>query len=96
MTQNLEVIIYKPAKSPMQSGVRKSSKWLMKFTENPGKYIFDLMNWEGGMDTTKTISIEFDSKESAIAFATKQGFKYSISESGERKIKPKSYASNFT
>jgi hypothetical protein len=93
-----EVLIYQQAKSSMQSGVFKGKKWFMKFvnyeTENT-EYLFDLMNWIGGNDTILTINIPFNSKEEAIKFATLKGFKYSISENPSKKIKPKSYTSNF-
>jgi hypothetical protein len=98
MKKDLEVLIYQPEKSAMQSGAFIGKKWFMKFVnyeEEEGDYIFDIMNWEGGRDVLKTIKMEFSSEEEAIAFAKFKGFKYTISKNNERIIKPKSYASNF-
>ena len=98
MSNKKEVLIYQTQKSSTQSGVYKSSIWMMEFinyTEEEGKYIFDLMNWMGGSDTIKTIKLKFDTKESAVHFATKNNFEYKIVELNNRIIKPKSYSSNF-
>jgi NADH dehydrogenase (ubiquinone) Fe-S protein 4 len=93
-----EVLIYQPQKSAMQSGTYKSSLWFVKFVnykEEDEQYIFNLMNWQGGKNTLKTVNLKFESKEDAIAFCNKHGFKYIIEEGSKRNIKPKSYASNF-
>ena len=98
MNAKKEVLIYQTQKSPTQSGVYKSSVWMMEFAnydEAENKYIFDLMNWVGGKDTLKTIKLKFDSKESAINFATKNNFEYKIVQLKNRIVKPKSYSSNF-
>ena len=98
MNNKKEVLIYQTQKSTTQSGVYKSSVWMMEFinyAEEENKYIFDLMNWVGGKDTLKTIKLKFDSKESAINFATKNNFEYKIVKLKNRIIKPKSYSSNF-
>lgn len=94
----MEVLIYQPEKTAMQSGTFKSQHWFMKFMnydkENT-KYLFDLMNWAGSMDTLLTVKIPFGSKEEAINFANLKGFKYQILENNKRMLKKKSYTSNF-
>jgi NADH dehydrogenase (ubiquinone) Fe-S protein 4 len=93
-----EVLIYQPQKNAMQSGVYKAKQWFMKFVnyaELDEAYIFNLMNWQGGKDTLKTIVLPFKAKEDAISFASKNGFSYKLEESSKRKIKPKSYTANF-
>jgi NADH dehydrogenase (ubiquinone) Fe-S protein 4 len=93
-----EVLIYQPQKNAMQSGAYKASLWFVKFVnykEEDERYIFNLMNWEGGKDTLKTINLKFESKKKAIEFCEKHGFNYKVEESSKRIIKPKSYASNF-
>lgn len=93
-----QVLIYQPEKSAMQSGISKSQKWFMKFTNyttEHSQYIFDIMNWVGSENNLKTISIPFESLETAINFATKNNLDYTISKSGTRIVRRKSYADNF-
>lgn len=40
-------------------------------------------------------NVKFKSKESAIAFAEKQGYEYYVQEPHERRVVPKAYANNF-
>ena len=45
-----KAIIYIPNKNPMQSGLKKSNKWLLVFdTKDPTKN--PLMGWESSDDT---------------------------------------------
>ena len=54
--------IYIPNKSPMQSGLGKTDKWILEYetndpTSNP------LMGWESSNDTLTELKLEFSSKE---------------------------------
>ena len=46
-------------------------------------------------DTVQALKIKFDTKEEAILFAQKQGYKYTVDEPKETKFKVRSYSSNF-
>ncbi len=86
--------IYIPNKSAMQSGLGKSSKWILEFetrdpTRNP------LMGWESSNDTLSELNLEFSSKELAIEYAKKNKIDIEIIEPKKRKIVKKSYADNF-
>ena len=86
--------IYIPNKSPMQSGVGKTKKWILEFetkdpTTNP------LMGWESSSDTLSELKLEFSSKEKAIDYAIKRKIDFEIIEPKKRKILKKSYADNF-
>ena len=86
--------IYIPNKNPMQSGLGKTSKWILIFeTKDPVKN--PLMGWESSSDTFSEIKLEFSSKESAINYAEKMKIDYEIIEPKKRKIIKKSYADNF-
>ena len=86
--------IYIPNKSPMQSGIGKSQKWILEFeTNNPTKN--PLMGWESSNDTLSELKIEFSSKDLAINYAKKKKIDYEIIEPKKRKVKKKSYAENF-
>ena len=86
--------IYIPNKSPMQSGLGKSNKWILEFetkdpTNNP------LMGWESSTDTFTELKLEFSSKELAVNYAKKKKIDFELIESKKRKTVKKSYADNF-
>ncbi len=86
--------IYIPNKSPMQSGVGKTYKWILEYetkdpTNNP------LMGWESSSDMYSEIKLEFSTKELAISYAKKKKIDYEIIEPKKRKTLKKSYADNF-
>tara|TARA_B100000965_G_scaffold186230_1_gene155390 strand:- start:606 stop:887 length:282 start_codon:yes stop_codon:yes gene_type:complete len=90
-----KVLIYKPSKTAMQSGVKKYNKWVIQFlTDQTG--INPLMGWESSTDTYSEIKLEFSTKELAIEYAKKNKIEYEVIESKNRKINKKSYADNFT
>ena len=86
--------IYIPNKSPMQSGLGKTYKWILEFeTKDPTKN--PLMGWESSSDTYTELRLEFSSKEKAINYAKKKKINYEIIEPKKRKTLKKSYANNF-
>ena len=86
--------IYIPNKSPMQSGLGKTDKWIIEFeTKNPTKN--PLMGWESSSDTLSELKLEFSSKDQAINYAKKMKIDYEIIEPKKRKVIKKSYADNF-
>ena len=90
-----KAIIYKPSKTPMQSGTGKYNKWIIEFiTEKTG--INPLMGWESSTDTYSELKLEFNNKELAIEYAKKNKINYEIVEPNIKKIIKKSYADNFT
>jgi hypothetical protein len=54
-----------------------------------------LIGWIGSDDTLQQVQLRFPSKESAIAFARRQGWSYTVFEPRERRPQRKSYADNF-
>ena len=89
-----KAIIYIPNKSPMQSGLGKTNKWILEFiTKDPTKN--PLMGWESSSDTLTELKLEFSTKELAINYAKKNKIEYEIIEPRKRKTVIKSYADNF-
>ena len=86
--------IYKPNKSPMQSGVGKTDKWILEFETNKPT-INPLMGWESSNDTLTEVKLEFSTKDLAIIYAKKKKIDFEIIEPKKRKIVKKSYADNF-
>ena len=86
--------IYIPNKSPTQSGLAKTNKWILEFiTKDPTKN--PLMGWESSNDTLSELRLEFSTKELATSYAKKKKIDYEIIEPKKRKIVKKSYADNF-
>ena len=86
--------IYKPNKTAMQSGLGKTSKWVLEFevddpTKNP------LMGWESSADTYSELKLEFSTKDLAIEYAKKKKIDFELIEPKKRKIVKKSYTDNF-
>ena len=86
--------IYKPSKSAMQSGYRKSKNWILEFDTLDTK-ISPLMGWESSLDTMSEIKLEFSTKEQAINYAQKNNIDYYVLEPKKRKLIIKSYSDNF-
>jgi hypothetical protein len=91
----MQVRIYQPAKSAMQSGRGKTHQWIVEF--EPGRAIGPepLMGWNGGGDTKDQVRLSFDSREEAIAYAEKHGYGYTFVPAHDRRLRPKAYADNF-
>ncbi|KAK3097008.1 hypothetical protein FSP39_005554 [Pinctada imbricata] len=89
------VRIYVPTKNAMQSGVYGTRRWKIEFDtrerwENP------LMGWTSSGDPLSNLNCEFNSKEDAITFVEKNGWKYYVEERKEMKQLRKSYGANFS
>ena len=85
----MTIKIYKPSKTAMQSGLGKTTKWLAEYIKD------SLMGWNSSLDTQSQIKIFFETKEQAIAWAKNSNYQFYVEEPKIKKIKPKSYASNF-
>ena len=73
----MKIIIYRQAKSAMQSGKVKSKKWLAKpIEETNSRSVDSLMHWVSCDDTKTQLQFEFSNKEDAIEYAVKNNFEY--------------------
>ncbi len=91
----MTIKIYKPTKSSMQSGLGKTKQWLAEYITEKDKTKDSLMGWHSSEDTKSQIKLFFESKDKAISWAIKNKYQYYVEDPKKRKIKPKSYASNF-
>lgn len=87
--------ILRPAKTAMQSGTAETLKWVLEYEPASKREPDPLMGWSSARDTLNQVRLRFDTVEEAIAFATKKGLDYAISEPHARSPKAKSYADNF-
>ena len=96
MSDNIDVIIYKPTKSAMQSGLATNKFWILKYVSYSKTNLDPLMGWSGSDDTSKQIVLKFDTKEEAIDYAELHSLNFRILNNNTKTIKPKSYADNFS
>ncbi len=87
--------IYKPAKTAMQSGRAKTKKWVLDFEPAAAKAIDPLMGWTSSGDMNQQVTLRFDTREEAIAYAEKYGIDFQLFEPSEPKNSLKAYADNF-
>ena len=86
--------IYKPSKTAMQSGFRKTKNWLLEFDSiNTG--VSPLMGWESSKDMMSEVKLEFSTKEQAINYAKKNNINFYLIEPKKTKLVIKAYADNF-
>ena len=91
----MKVRIYRPARTAMQSGKAGTKLWVLEIEPQIGRFVEPIMGWTGSDDTRQQLKLRFETKEEAIAYATKRGFEVDLEEPNQPAIKPKSYADNF-
>jgi hypothetical protein len=87
--------IYQPTRNAMQSGNARTDEWVLTFEKASPRTIEPLMGWTATDDTQSQVTLRFDSKEEAIAYAEKQGIPYLVSEPKKSVRKILSYSDNF-
>ncbi len=92
----MQVRIYRPAKTAMQSGpAGNASKWVLEYEPAAPKQPDRLMGWLGSVDTTQQVRLKFATRDEAIAFARRKGLDYQVSDEPGKSFRPKNYADNF-
>ena len=87
--------IYRPAKTAMQSGKAKSETWFLDYEPQSPRVVEPLMGYTSGCDMQSQIRLKFETKEEAIAYATRNGVAYKVFEPKEAKRRQVSYSDNF-
>ena len=88
--------IYKPAKTAMQSGQAKTKRWVLEFAPETAREIEPLMGWTSSSDMNSQVRMVFETKERAVAFATKHKIPFELKETDEAAPRAgKSYTDNF-
>ena len=80
----------------MQSGLKKTKEWIIEFNFDSTLKKDVLMGWNSSNDTKKQLNLSFSILDDAISWCNSNGFAYSVVETLPKKIKPKSYTSNFS
>jgi hypothetical protein len=89
--------IYQQAKSAMQSGRAAKASWVLSFGPCEAQRADQLIGWYGSADTAKQVTLHFETREQAIAYAEAQGLRYEAAAPAKAAgaITPKVYADNF-
>jgi len=90
-----KAVVYKPAKSAMQSGKNNSKNWLLEVDNQGGRYIDSLMGWTGSINTATQIKLKFPTMEDALRYVKKNYTDYEVRLPNSHLITPKNYADNF-
>src|SRR5690242_2893528 len=72
------VRIYQPSRSVMQAGKANTKRWVLEFEPQTPSFVEPLMGWIGGADTMQQVRLTFPSRESAEAFASRQGLQVAV------------------
>lgn len=92
----LNVRIYPRSRSTMQSGQSgKVGLWVLEGERPSSQSPEALMGWTQTGDTMNQIKLSFETCKEAEAFATDQGWRYTITQQNKRHIKPRNYGDNF-
>ncbi len=91
----MNVTIYKPSKSAMQSGRGKNDDWVLEYEINSKRQAEPLMGWTESGDTLNQVKLKFKTSEDAVAFAEDKGWSYTVQPEQTRRIKPRNYGDNF-
>ncbi|MBX9931888.1 MAG: ETC complex I subunit [Methylobacterium sp.] len=88
--------IYQPAKDPSQSGLARTKQWILEFDRTEPRETDPLMGWTSSGDMLQQVKLEFDTREDAVAYATRAGLSYRVEEPQKPVMrKGLSYSDNF-
>ena len=87
--------IYQPSRNATQSGKARTTKWVLEFEPERPRQIEPLMGWTASSDMRQQVSLDFDTKEEAVAYAEKNAIPFQVFEPHKPAPKTKSYSDNF-
>ena len=87
--------IYRPAKTAMQSGKANSQDWVLEFEPESPRQIDPIMGYTSSGDMKSQIHMRFDTRDDAVAYATRNGIAFRVAEPKESKRRRVAYADNF-
>jgi hypothetical protein len=91
----MEARIFRPSKTATSSGRAKTRLWVLEMEPRSRLEADPLCGWIGSDDTERQLQLHFPTKETAIAYAKRNGIAYRVFEPHQRMVRPKSYAENF-
>ena len=89
------VKIYKPAKTAMQSGRRKTKNWVLEHPRASKVVPEPLMGWQASADTAQQVKLYFESSDAAISYCRTHNIAFEVVKPKQRRVRRKAYADNF-
>lgn len=86
--------IYRPARNAMQSGRAGTRRWVLEYEPAPLE-LDPLMGWSSTRDTRQQITLRFDSREDAVAYANRNRIVFELARPHENCPPHMSYADNY-
>lgn len=90
------VRIYQPFKNPMQSGRRKTKKWILAFEKIAPESPSLPMGWLSSQDMRQELKLTFPSLLQAIEYAKRHNLTHTVCNAYSPEPLPKAYQNNFT
>jgi hypothetical protein len=88
--------IFRPTKSAMQSGTAKNKTWLLEFEPaSQPRSVEPLMGWTSSNDTLSQVRLWFETREEAMAYATRNGIAYRVDAPNDANRRVMAYSDNF-
>jgi hypothetical protein len=78
-----------------QSGKALEGRWILEFERQQPQRADPLTGWNGSGDTATQVKLRFNSKEEALAYATRKGFSVHVVPAPPVSMKIQAYADNF-
>ena len=78
-----------------QSGKAWDGRWTLEFERVEPLCPDPLTGWAGSGDTNTQVRLNFDTKDEAVAYATKKGFEIHLVPAAPVALKLQAYADNF-
>jgi hypothetical protein len=91
----MDVRIYRPSKSAMQSGRAKAQDWVLEYELKTARQPENLMGWTSSGDTLNQVRLNFPTLDEAVAYAKKEGWGYTVLAAQDRVVRPRNYVDNF-
>ena len=78
-----------------QSGKAQDGRWTLEFERQEAQRPDPLTGWNGSGDTKTQVRLRFNSKDEALAYATRKGFEVHVVPAPPVALKIQAYADNF-
>jgi hypothetical protein len=78
-----------------QSGRALEGRWILEFERQQPQRADPLTGWNGSGDTATQVKLRFNSKEEALAYATRKGLAVHLVPAPPVSMKIQAYADNF-
>ena len=78
-----------------QSGKAGEGRWTLEFERQERQRADPLTGWNGSGDTRTQVQLKFNSKDEALAYATRKGLTVHIVPAPPVSLKIQTYAENF-